>query len=122
MKGHAIQILSVILFVLSMNIFLMRKESTDDEELASSIQQLSEFVDNLFEIVSDASFEIISQLQNTEARRIIAYAFMFLVPIKRDFFADKLDILISFSIELIEFCGFTGLWCVLALLSGRYRF
>lgn len=115
MKGHAISALSAILFVLSMNIYLMRKESSKDEELSSSIQQLSEFVDNLLEIVSDAGFEFIDQIQNSENRRIIAYSFIFLVPIKRDFFADKLEILIPFAIEMIEFCGFTTLWSVLAL-------
>lgn len=112
MKGNSILQISKIIFYLTTNNCIVKNNNPSDEAKVSS-QQISELIDNLMQVIIEANFEVIAKSQNTETRRIVAISFMFLIPVNRALFADKLDILLPFSIELIEFCGFIGLWATL---------
>ncbi|OHT01007.1 hypothetical protein TRFO_07671 [Tritrichomonas foetus] len=93
---------------LNMNLFISLGNSSEDEGH-------SENGINAFHLISEAAFDLVSRCQNVDARRLAAKAFVYLIQADKSQFLDKFDVLVPFSTEMIEYCGYTGLWCAIAM-------
>ena len=84
----------------------------------------NEELNKLFQFLSDVILDSIKKIQNIDARKLIAKALSYLIACRYDYFIRSpqtlAEIFIPFATEMIEFCGYTGLWCIISIRYSNF--